>query len=322
MLPVPDGLVAIVKRDCPTCNLVAPVLAQLAAHDEKLTVVSQDDPRFGAPAVDLTFASRVAADTQFYAQSTNLGGLLDQTFDFLNVAGAIMENDASTEYFGLEGYVNDTMGARLKAAMGFGLAAATGLNIDSDLIDVLEGDFALYTSVHPDEDGMQVPALGVMMDESGQGENYSTAVASSLDRAGYPITRVPLRGVGEAIDLSAVTDPFMISMMDNLDVSADPRYDVWFGAGGGVMAFGTAPSVQFALLNAGESLADHPAYQHAVESVFLDGAQGMLFVNVGALEALMTSEQDQAFVRLVESVSASARADTAGITGRFAVSLK
>ena len=281
-----------------------------------------DLEELGAPAVDLTFASRVAADTQFYAQSTNLGGLLDQTFDFLNVAGAIMENDASTEYFGLEGYVNDTMGARLKAAMGFGLAAATGLNIDSDLIDVLEGDFALYTSVHPDEDGMQVPALGVMMDESGQGENYSTAVASSLDRAGYPITRVPLRGVGEAIDLSAVTDPFMISMMDNLDVSADPRYDVWFGAGGGVMAFGTAPSVQFALLNAGESLADHPAYQHAVESVFLDGAQGMLFVNVGALEALMTSEQDQAFVRLVESVSASARADTAGITGRFAVSLK
>ena len=46
MLPVPDGLVAIVKRDCPTCNLVAPVLAQLAAHDEKLTVVSQDDPSF------------------------------------------------------------------------------------------------------------------------------------------------------------------------------------------------------------------------------------------------------------------------------------
>jgi hypothetical protein len=46
MLPVPDGLVAVVKRDCPTCNLVAPVLAQLAAHDEKLTVVSQDDPAF------------------------------------------------------------------------------------------------------------------------------------------------------------------------------------------------------------------------------------------------------------------------------------
>jgi hypothetical protein len=41
---LPDGLVAIVKRDCPTCTLVAPVLAQLAPRG--LTVYSQDDPAF------------------------------------------------------------------------------------------------------------------------------------------------------------------------------------------------------------------------------------------------------------------------------------
>src|SRR5690606_30997028 len=171
--------------------------------------------------------------------------------------GAIMENDASTQYFGLEGYINDKMGVTLKAALGFGLAAATGLNFDADVIDVLEGDFALYTSVHPDGNGMQVPALGVLMDESGQRENYSTAVVNTLDRAGYPITRVPLRD-GEAIDLSALTGPFMMSMMDNydLDEASDPRYDVWFGANADIMAFGTAPSVQFALEASGDSLAD------------------------------------------------------------------
>jgi hypothetical protein len=38
-------LVAIVKRDCPTCELVAPVLGELAARAE-LTVYSQDDPSF------------------------------------------------------------------------------------------------------------------------------------------------------------------------------------------------------------------------------------------------------------------------------------
>ena len=37
-----DGLVAIVKQDCPTCLLVVPVLDQLAATDE-LSVVVQDD---------------------------------------------------------------------------------------------------------------------------------------------------------------------------------------------------------------------------------------------------------------------------------------
>jgi len=50
---LPDGLVAIVKRDCPTCVLVAPVLAELAGRTQ-LTVYSQDDPGFpeGVPVVD------------------------------------------------------------------------------------------------------------------------------------------------------------------------------------------------------------------------------------------------------------------------------
>ncbi len=41
-----DGLVAFVKRDCPTCELVMPVLEQLNSS-EPLTVYSQDDPTFG-----------------------------------------------------------------------------------------------------------------------------------------------------------------------------------------------------------------------------------------------------------------------------------
>jgi hypothetical protein len=42
-----DGLVAVVKRDCPTCELTAPVLAQLAAAGA-LRVYTQDDPTFPA----------------------------------------------------------------------------------------------------------------------------------------------------------------------------------------------------------------------------------------------------------------------------------
>lgn len=42
---LPDGLVAVVKRDCPTCTLVVPALEQLAA-DRSLTVYTQDDPAF------------------------------------------------------------------------------------------------------------------------------------------------------------------------------------------------------------------------------------------------------------------------------------
>src|SRR5581483_7054596 len=45
---LPDGLVAVVKRDCPTCQLITPVLAQLRATPDAppLTVYTQDDPSF------------------------------------------------------------------------------------------------------------------------------------------------------------------------------------------------------------------------------------------------------------------------------------
>jgi hypothetical protein len=43
---LPDGLVAVVKRECPTCALVAPVLGEIARAGRTLTVYSQDDPAF------------------------------------------------------------------------------------------------------------------------------------------------------------------------------------------------------------------------------------------------------------------------------------
>jgi hypothetical protein len=47
---LPDGLVAIVKRDCETCRMVVPVLQRIAA-ERRLTVYTQDDPDFpGDPA--------------------------------------------------------------------------------------------------------------------------------------------------------------------------------------------------------------------------------------------------------------------------------
>ncbi|MFT7599096.1 MAG: hypothetical protein ACI8TP_002021 [Acidimicrobiales bacterium] len=43
--PLPDGLVVVVKRDCETCEMVAPLLATVAGSNT-LTVYSQDDPSF------------------------------------------------------------------------------------------------------------------------------------------------------------------------------------------------------------------------------------------------------------------------------------
>ncbi len=45
-LALPDGLVAVVKEECPTCRLVVPVLARLAGAN--LAIYTQDDPEFPA----------------------------------------------------------------------------------------------------------------------------------------------------------------------------------------------------------------------------------------------------------------------------------
>lgn len=52
MTTLPDGLAIIVKRDCPTCVMVEPVLQQLAKAGA-VTIISEDDPTFpsGAGAV-------------------------------------------------------------------------------------------------------------------------------------------------------------------------------------------------------------------------------------------------------------------------------
>jgi hypothetical protein len=48
MSHLPDGLIVIAKRDCPTCVLVEPLLARLTGPAGSLTVYSQDDPSYGA----------------------------------------------------------------------------------------------------------------------------------------------------------------------------------------------------------------------------------------------------------------------------------
>ncbi len=48
MAALDDGLHIIVKRDCPTCRLIEPVLAALAEQDWTLTIYSQDDADFPA----------------------------------------------------------------------------------------------------------------------------------------------------------------------------------------------------------------------------------------------------------------------------------
>lgn len=45
---ITDGLVAFVKRGCPTCTMIEPQMAEAARSRDDFQVVTQDDPLFPA----------------------------------------------------------------------------------------------------------------------------------------------------------------------------------------------------------------------------------------------------------------------------------
>ncbi len=69
MNSVPDGLIVIAKRECPTCMLVEPLLKELAQGETPLTVYVQDDPAYlaGVPGViyDRTLETSFRLNTEF-----------------------------------------------------------------------------------------------------------------------------------------------------------------------------------------------------------------------------------------------------------------
>ena len=52
MSPSPDGLILVAKRDCPTCQLVEPLLDELINSDQGLTVVVQGDEAYADGVAD------------------------------------------------------------------------------------------------------------------------------------------------------------------------------------------------------------------------------------------------------------------------------
>ena len=68
MPALPDGLTVVVKRDCPTCVMVVPVLAELARAGKALRIITQDDPSFpsglAGVAYDQTLEQSVALDIE------------------------------------------------------------------------------------------------------------------------------------------------------------------------------------------------------------------------------------------------------------------
>jgi hypothetical protein len=90
MTAIPDGVVAVVKSDCPTCQLVAPVLTQLRDAGLPLTVFSQDGPEFAGLAGvvaddDLSVSWSLDLDTVPTLIRMEAGREVDRTVGWMRV---------------------------------------------------------------------------------------------------------------------------------------------------------------------------------------------------------------------------------------------
>jgi hypothetical protein len=121
---LPDGLVAVVKRDCETCRTVVPVLRQIAAATD-LIVYTQDDPAFpGDPLaihdVDLGVSWHHGIETVPTLIEVVDGEEVGRTFGW--------SRDAWEEFTGIDG-------------LGEGLPpmrpGCGSMSVDPDLVDAL-----------------------------------------------------------------------------------------------------------------------------------------------------------------------------------------
>ncbi|MBK9126054.1 MAG: hypothetical protein IPM16_23400 [Chloroflexi bacterium] len=276
---------------------------------------------YSGPAVDPAFMANLPANTQFVLHSRDLGGAINQMFESLNGFGAFASDMPGFER-GLRDLPvrSDRLGDTLKAAANLGLTAALGLDIDDDVINLLDGDFALFASILPVRSSLRfAPSLGLLTADGAAGPRYLQAFSGALEKAELPVTITTVRdSAGALLDLSPLTDPLLEAEFNPL-AARDPAYDFAIAHNDSLMIVGSTSAAEFALSPDGDSLFDTPAYQHFLESVLLPGAQFIGFINVPALEGF--AEIPAEITDVFESAAMSGAGDEAGLIYRFSITL-
>ena len=169
-------------------------------------------------------------------------------------------------------------------------AGFTGLNLRDDVLDWMTGDYAIWLSLYPVESDLDFTVdLG-----------YAT-VATSPEEAAYIVERltealglyglghfVETIGGGDALVFSAPVRAITALMLGggaelNAILAETPELDLIFGANDDVFTFSSRPGAAFALTGEGDSLLDDPAFTYAVENLFLENTNSVLWVSTAPL---------------------------------------
>lgn len=244
-----------------------------------------DMPGFSTQnAVDLTFAERIPANAQLVVMDNNFGAEFLGVFEVLSAMSPLVQGlleSSLTVDLGMggdmglddpnmmaEGFLN----ALLSDDFDLGIEAENlltellmeyiGLNLRDDLLSWMEGDYATFISLVEVESDSELPIEVTFMTETTDGDATVTMI-----------------------------DAINVALVDN-EVEIPPELNISFDTDGEVFAVGIGSGVEYALTGDGPSLADSDSFTYAQETLFLDDAISILFINVAPLAEVLPTLAD------------------------------
>ncbi len=240
--------------------------------------------------VDLSFAAYIPADAPLVMQGTDLGPMVIMEFKMLRALGDFIQ--AHPEWF----IDPDDPDARMLAHFNLGhivtfinlaFAGLTGLNLQEDVLAWMEGDYAVFLRILPDEALEYTADIGFVTETSNPGATELAINALGEATAAYEVERA-LEVVGEAIVL-AMPGPIRALYPPEFPretLYATDKLDFLVGGNANVAAMGTRAAVTFSLSPTDGGLAVTPAFVDA-QKYLLDEAVMVWYLGVGPLRTLV-----------------------------------
>lgn len=223
--------------------------------------------------VDSDFARYVPADAPLVIHGTGAGESAKRSLQamvymvdaFKEMAFMFSDMGGSSSMDEIPPFVRDITGSDVRAFINLAFAGMTGLNLEKDVLDHLNGNSVFYLRF------LLSDVLGYTLDGAVVFENAEPdamqkifdGLVGALEQYKGNFTRE-----GDAVVLPGLIRAFFPAGMPEAMMAA-PELDFLFGLNDNVFAFGTRTAVEYSLDPSGDSLADNPAYQEA-STYFLD----------------------------------------------------
>ncbi|MBZ0274535.1 MAG: DUF3352 domain-containing protein [Anaerolineae bacterium] len=241
----------------------------------------------GSSPVNADFARYIPADAQLAVLGNNLGPTMLLGFQNLRVIGDMIQEQMkslpdSSSLNSQDRFLRDFNLGNIVTFVNLGFSGATGLNLETDVLPWMTGDYAGYLRLLPGMDAKLpvLPDVGFVVQATD-----ATAAQALVDGVTSAVEQYKLDYQMEAIGSSnalAVTVPFMGMLPTSADStlsSLGDQVDLLLGVNSEVLASGTRPAVSYSLNPEGPSLADDPAFAEARQYALAD-TQTLVYLNL------------------------------------------